>query len=129
LANFTARIENAGEFAERNRVLLLTASNGIDIDVALAWTPFEENLITRATPFQFDLGVSLPTASAEDVIVTKAFAARPQDWVDVEGVLVRQRDKLDWTYIRAELTTLCELKEAPEIVDKLEELRMKIDAE
>lgn len=129
LEQFAARVRQPAEFAELNRVLLITASNQVGIDVALAWTPFEERMINRARPFRFAPGLSIPTASAEDVVVTKAFAARPQDWIDIEGVLVRQRGKLDWDQILADVQPLCELKEAPEIVDQLLEIRAKIDAE
>jgi hypothetical protein len=59
----------------------------------------------------------------------KAFAARPQDWVDVKGILVKQRGKLDWDHIARELSTLCELKEAPEIMDDLMRMRTEIDSE
>ncbi len=123
LNRFAARIDEADTFAERNRVLLLTAANGVGIDVSLAWTPFEANMISRAMPHRFARTVELPTATAEDVVIMKAFAGRPQDWVDVEGILVRQRGKLDWGYIRRELSALCELKEAPEIVEQLEQMR------
>ena len=129
LANFAPRIANAHEFAERNRVLLLTATNRVGVDVALAWSPFEEKMLVRAVEREYEPGIMLPTATADDLIVTKAFAARPQDWVDVQGILVRQRGRLDWNYIRRELSALCELKEAPEIVDELERLREKLDAE
>jgi hypothetical protein len=40
LKQFASRIEDAAEFAERSRVLLLLAANGIGLDVALAWSPF-----------------------------------------------------------------------------------------
>src|SRR3990172_9943413 len=66
LKQFPARIENAADFAERSRVVLLTASNGVGIDVALAWTPFEERMVTRATPFEYSPGVVLPIPTAED---------------------------------------------------------------
>jgi hypothetical protein len=125
---FTPRIEDVREFAERNRVLLIQASNGIGIDVALAWTPFESTMLSRATPFEFTLGITLPIASAEDVVIMKAFAGRPHDWVDVQGVLVKQRGKLDWAYIERELTALCELKEAPEILAQLQHIREQVDA-
>lgn len=46
------------------------------------------------------------TCSAEDLIVPKAFAARPQDWIDVEKVIVRQGDRLDRDQIRTELAPL-----------------------
>ena len=53
----------------------------------------------------------------------KAFAGRGQDWVDVERIIVRQAGKLDWNYIRAQLGPLAELKETPEILDRLEARR------
>jgi hypothetical protein len=54
----------------------------------------------------------------------KSFAARPKDWVDVEGVIIRQTRELDWSYIHAQLRPLAELKGAPEILIELEKLRM-----
>lgn len=129
LEYFQPRIDAAAEFAEQNRVLLIRASNGVAIDVALGWTPFEESMLSRATPYIFSPGVILPTPSAEDLIVTKAFAARPQDWADVTGMVVRQRGKLDWDYIRSQLAALCELRETPEILDQLQQLRDRVDRE
>ena len=63
------------------------------------------------------------TCSAEDLIVFKAFAARPKDWIDIEGVLIRHSSKLDWKYVRTQLDPLVELKNAPEILDELERRR------
>jgi hypothetical protein len=34
--------------------------------------------------------VPLHTCSAEDLIVLRAFADRSKDWVDIEGVIIRQ---------------------------------------
>ena len=119
LAKFRPRRENSRDFALQSRVLLLQASNDIGLDIALAGLPFEERVVERATPFEFGNGILLRTASANDLVVLKAFAGRPQDWVDVEGILVRQGAALDWNVIIAELTPLCELKESPETVDQL----------
>lgn len=123
LAQFRPRRNNAREFALRHRVLLLHASNGIGLDIALAGLPFEERLIERATEYDFGDGISLRTASANDMIVLKAFAGRPQDWIDVEGIIIRQGSALDWHIILTELTPLCELKESPETVERLLQLR------
>ena len=60
LGGFAARIDSAADFAERNRVLLIEASNKVNLDVALAWTPFEERMVERATPFAFTPDVNLP---------------------------------------------------------------------
>jgi hypothetical protein len=129
LAHFQPRVDNAIEFSLRARVVLLTTASGIPIDISLGGLGFEENLIRRATPFEYLPGVKLITASADDLIVMKAFAGRTKDWADVEGIIIRQGDRLDWDQIIEELTPLCELKEAPETVDRLIRLRDQLAAE
>jgi hypothetical protein len=58
----------------------------------------------------------------------KAFADRPQDWLDVKGVLIRQKERpLDWAHIRKDLKVLVRAKESPELVDKLEAMRREVD--
>ena len=123
LAAFVPRVPEAAAFARVNRVLLLRASSGVGLDIALGGLPFEESVVARSTMFSFPPDVSLRTCSAEDLVVFKAFADRPKDWVDVDGVLIRQSTALDWAYIRHHLSQLAELKEAPELVGKLERLR------
>lgn len=129
LKQFTARIENAHDFAISNRVLLLKSANNVGIDIALAGLPFEERLVERASLFEYLPALQLLTVSAEDLIVLKAFASRPQDWIDIEGILVRQGNSLDWKQVLSELSPLCELKEAPEIIDQLNSLRDQVDGE
>jgi hypothetical protein len=129
LERFRSRRDNAKEFALSNRVLLLQASNGVGIDRAMAALPLEENATQRATEFDYGGGVSLLTASAEDMIVLKAFAGRPQDWIDVEGIIIRQGDRLEWDQIINELAPLCELKESSETVGRLLQLRDQLSAE
>ncbi len=119
---FRPRIANAGKFARQNRVLLLQASNGVAIDISLSGLPFEEEMITRASFFEYHPGYSLLTCSAEDLIVLKAFADRPKDWLDIEGILAHQGENLDLSFITQQLTPLCELKESPEIIHKLARL-------
>ena len=126
LDEFTPRISDSKQFALQSRVLLLQASNAIGLDIALGGLPFEENLASRASKYDYGEGVSLLTASAEDLVVLKAFASRPQDWIDIEGVLIRQGDSLNWQLILEELTPLCELKEAPETIGRLTDLRDQI---
>ena len=122
LSRFGSRISNAKDFALMNRVLLLLASNGVAVDISLAGLPFEQEMIERATSFSYSPDCSLVTCSAEDLIILKAFADRTKDWMDIEGILIRQNPGLDFNYIIERLTPLCELKEAPEIVEKLRHL-------
>lgn len=119
IVKYESRIPDAVEFALRNRVLLLRSSEGIGIDIALGGLPFEEEVVKRATTFEYLPKISLHTCSAEDLVIMKAFANRTQDWADVESIILKQRGKLDRLYIEENLEPLCELKESPEILDRL----------
>jgi hypothetical protein len=57
----------------------------------------------------------------------KAFASRGQDWVDIEGIIVRQTGTVDWTYIDRQLRPLAELKDAPHILIELENRRVEFE--
>ena len=122
LKDFESRISEAEEFAIQNRILLLYASNGVSIDISLSGLPFEEEMINNATPFEFLPNCSLLICSAEDLIILKAFADRPKDWIDIEGILIRQLKYPDQSYILNKLTPLCEAKGSPEVIPKLKEL-------
>lgn len=128
LGRFEGRIANARDFALRHRVLLLRSASGVGLDVALGALPFEESAVRRSSHFEYPGGLSLRTCSAEDLVVFKSFAARGQDWVDVERILVRQGSSLDWDYVLLHLRPLAEIKEAPEILVRLEQLRLGLGA-
>jgi hypothetical protein len=111
LSVFRGRLADSRDFALRRRVLLLFASNGVAVDVALGAMPFEEAAVSRATPHRVANGVELLTCSAEDLVVFKAFAGRDRDWADIGGILDRQAGRLDEALIFRELRPLLELKE------------------
>ncbi|HEY5913941.1 MAG TPA: nucleotidyltransferase [Verrucomicrobiae bacterium] len=123
LRRFDSRIPEGRVFGLEHRVLLLATQDGTEIDLALGGLPFEVNVIDRASAFEFYPGMVLRTCSAEDLVVMKAFASRDLDWSDVKGIMVRQGAALNWETILSELRPLCQLKDAPEIVDRLEKLR------
>jgi hypothetical protein len=122
LSVFAPRIPDARAFALRHRVLLLLGRDGIPLDVALGAMPFEERAVSRSSPFFVAEGLSLLTCSAEDLIVFKAFAGRAQDWIDLEGIALRQHHRLDDELIRLELTPLLELKEDEQTGPRLRRL-------
>ena len=62
----------------------------------------------------------IPTCSAEDLIVYKLVAGRPQDLIDVEGIVRRQRDRLDVARIREWGRQFAELKEDPNLLQPFE---------
>ena len=97
------------------------------MDIAFGVLPFEERCVEQASDWELSPGIVLHTCSAEDLVILKAFAGRPRDWIDIESVLVRQGRSLDWRQILGELKPLLELRETPENLDRLQQLRSKVD--
>lgn len=121
LAHLSPRAPDARQFALDHRTLLVRASNGIDVDIALGAMPFEERAAARASDFDLGVGV-VTTCSAEDLIVHKAFANRDKDWLDIAGIAARRRAHLDREQIWAELSPLLELRDDPSIEPRLQKL-------
>jgi hypothetical protein len=120
LDRLPARIDDAAEFAERSRVVLARAENGVGLDIVLAGLPFENRVVERASMWELGADQRLCTCSAEDLVVMKSFAGRDKDWADVTSILERQGAKLNLALIRAELQPLLAAKEAPELAEQLE---------
>jgi hypothetical protein len=110
LASYSARIPEARQFALERRVLLMQTASRVPLDVSLGGLPYEARVVERAAPFEVEPRVTLITCSAEDLVVLKTFAGRAQDWLDVEGVIVRQGRGLDREIVLAELQPLLHLK-------------------
>jgi hypothetical protein len=122
LEAYRGRIPNARAFALDRRVVLAETADGTPLDISLAGLPYEARVIERSSAFQIAPATSLTTCSSEDLIVLKAFADRPQDWLDIEGIVVRQGNRIDRALLTEELTALLLLKEDPEPGTKLERL-------
>jgi hypothetical protein len=122
LERFASRVEDPVAFAGANRVLLLRASNGIPIDVALGGLPFEERAAQRSSLFLYGEGALLRTCSAEDLVVMKVFAGRDGDWADIAGLVARCGGELDTASVWEELTPLLEAIGAPERAVRLRAL-------
>ena len=122
LRDYQFRPPGSMEMALTSRVLLLVNRRGTPVDVALGGIDFERRSIQRSSLWKNPAG-ALRTCSAEDLLVHKCFAGRGSDWVDVDGILARQKGKLDFDLVRRELKPLLELQEQP---DKLERLEQEI---
>ncbi|HEX2270731.1 MAG TPA: DUF6036 family nucleotidyltransferase [Pyrinomonadaceae bacterium] len=128
LKAYQPRLPDAAAFAQQHRVLLVRTSSGIDFDVSLAALPFEERMIERSRNVEYLPDVGLRICSAEDLIVLKSFANRTQDWQDVSSVVTRQgAANLDWDYVLSSLEPLVALKEEPQILERLNKLRLPSD--
>lgn len=116
LARLTPRTPDAREFALTARVLLLKASNGVKLDVALAAFPFEIEALDAASDWEPAPGIIVRTCSAEDLIVYKLVAARTRDLGDIEGIVRRQAGRLDVERIRRWGREFADLKEDPDLL-------------
>lgn len=101
LHRIVLRIPEGREFAQRRQVLLLLhRPTGTPLEVSIAWLPFEEEAIRRATLVDFG-GVVVPVAQAEDLIVYKSVAWRDRDKDDVERLLTLHHRDIDLDRVRA----------------------------
>ncbi len=119
LAAYSGRIPDAREFALQRRVLLVESGSNVPIDVSLGAIPFEERVVERSSTWDIGGSEPLVTCSAEDLVVLKTFAGRGKDWVDVEGVVARQADRLETSLVLRELRPLLELKEDEQALVRL----------
>lgn len=110
----TPRIDNAHEFARRNRVLLLRHNaSGINIDISLGILPFEAETVERSRVYTLgDLSLRLPTP--EDLIIFKAIAHRPQDLLDIQAIIASQ-PRLDVQRIKYWVSEFAQALEMPEL--------------
>ena len=127
LNHFEPRMENAADFAQQNRVLLLQSNEGVGIDIALGALPFEQRMVNRTVKIEYLPGTFFSICCAEDFVVTKTFSGRGQDWVDLERALVRQEGKLNWKTITRELNELLPIKNAEDHLDQLLRLREQVE--
>jgi hypothetical protein len=125
LGGFASRIEDARDFGLKHRVLLLRATNAIPLDITLGALPFEDKAVAAASDEEIVTGVRLRLAPPGALVVFKVFAGRPQDWLDVEGIVVKSGCLIDWQEVRAELTVLLDLKGETAALGRLEELLLR----
>ena len=128
LGAFKSRFESAREFALGHRVLLLRASNGIPLDVTLGALPFEDKAVASASAEEIVAGVRLQLAPPGALVVFKVFANRPQDWLDVEGIIVKSGHLINWEEVRADLAVLLELNDDTTALGRLDELLVRCSA-
>lgn len=122
LGSFAPRMPDARSFAIAHRTLLVRDRLGVPIDVSLGVLEFERGMIERASMWLVEGSRPIRTASAEDLVVMKAFAGRDRDWSDVAGILARQGRDFDHLAALARLSPLSEFASDPEAVARLEAL-------
>jgi hypothetical protein len=101
-------------------MIFVTASNSVDVYISLALPGYEDQLFARAVDYEIEPGRSVRLCSAEDLINHKAVAGRPPDVSDIQGVVDRQGERLDASYIRDWLKSFAEALGSPEVVERFE---------
>lgn len=116
------RIDDAVEFARRHQVLLLRhGASNVDIDLSLAWLPFELESIAAAESVELQ-GVSLRIPRPEDLIIYKVVAWRPQDRQDIERLLALHGQRMDLDRVRGLVGEICAALDDPNRAAEFEEL-------
>lgn len=118
---FPPRISDALEFALKHRVCLVKSKEGCEIDISLGIPGYEEEVMRRTVECNLGESYIVRICSAEDLIIHKAVAGRPQDLADIEGIIIRQGRMLDAGYIRKWLEEFSHLLEMEEILQRFEE--------
>jgi len=83
-------------------LILYRDARGRRIDVLFAHTAFERSALARRRMLAPFGGTAAHVVSAEDLIVYKLIADRPQDRADITAVVAAQRmrgEPIDWKYI------------------------------
>jgi hypothetical protein len=121
---FKPLFEGVAEVVERSFILPLRhRSTGVKVDLALGLSGFEQQLVRRASPLNV-ANRQVNVAQAEELIIMKSLAGRPQDDQDLEGILLVQGNSLDWDHCLRVATDL-EESLAVSLVQKVRDLRAR----
>lgn len=120
---FASRTQDPLAFARRTRMILIKAGADIDVDISLALPGYEDQLFLRAVDSEIEPGKSIRLCSAEDLVIHKAVAGRPQDLSDIESVVQRQGERLDAAYIREWLKAFADALDNPDLPGRFENAR------
>lgn len=80
---------------------------GVRLDLAVGVSGFERDAIARATTVAVGQ-TTVPVVTVEDLLVMKALAGRPQDDLDIRGLIGLHREEIDWNHCLAVATALGE---------------------
>ncbi len=123
LSHFTPRVSDPLEFALEHRVVLIKSASGCNIDLTLGLPGYEEGMIERARLIELESGASVRICTPEDLVILKAVAGRAKDWQDIEGIVIRQADQLDYDVIETMLKDFEQLLECSGLVDHFKQIK------
>lgn len=102
-------------FLRRNHFIQIETQSGVPADVMVAVLPYQWSAIERAVPVPV-AGCPVRFCTAEDLVIHKLASERPLDHADVEGVVLRQGERLDRAYLDRHVRDLAAGLERPEVL-------------
>ncbi|MBM5810407.1 MAG: nucleotidyl transferase AbiEii/AbiGii toxin family protein [Gammaproteobacteria bacterium] len=119
------RIDDPLEFARRSRVLLLRHEpSQIDVDVILGGLPFECAAVRAGQPHRLG-NLTVPLPRVEDLMIMKAVAQRPQDLLDLAGLLETHPDA-DLAIVRQWVREFSVVATLPTLIEELERIVSRV---
>ncbi len=114
--------EKPEEFAGETKVLPTEEPKSkIRVDFVFSFSEYERKALERVVPVQID-NYPVMFASCEDVIIHKIVAGRAVDEEDVKSILVKNRDAIDFKYIRKWLSEFGKIAEHEGVLVKFNDL-------
>jgi hypothetical protein len=120
------RVRDAEAFATARQVFLgVHRPSGIDVDVNLAWLPFEVEALEHSRTIDY-AGVCIRIPRPDDLLIYKLVASRPQDVADAEGLLLLHGKTMNLRRVRRILTEFANALEDEERLNTLERLIRRV---
>jgi hypothetical protein len=118
-------VDDAVGFARQSHVLLLRhAASGIDVDVSIAWLPFELDAIAASDLVPIH-GARVRVARAEDLVIYKIAAWRPQDQQDVERLVALHGERMDLERVKSFARELATTLDEPQRFEEVEKVLVR----
>jgi hypothetical protein len=110
----------------RTGILFVTDQLGTRIDLLLADTSFDREVVERAVAVEMGQGPSIVVCRPEDLIIYKLVSTRLRDHEDAAGVIRRQGLKLDHRYVLDWLKQFESALDDSTLIDEFERLRRSV---
>jgi hypothetical protein len=98
-ADYTFLSDQPEQTLQRIGMLFIQNAAGLRLDMLLADTPFDVQVVERARLVEVQPGQTIAICTPEDLILYKMISTRPRDHEDVRGIVRRQGNNLDDSYI------------------------------
>lgn len=98
-ADYKLLSDDPEQTLQRMGILFIESRAGLRLDLLLADTPFDTLAIDRGSKVEIRPKQVVTVCTPEDLILYKMISTRPRDREDVRGIVRRQSDNLDDTYV------------------------------